>query len=70
MGLASQKQYVSLYLCATVDGGYLAEENADRLGAKVSVGKSCIRFKRLSDIDLEVVAELVRTAADSVPAPT
>ena len=67
VGLASQKQYVSLYLCATVDGGYLAEENADRLGQKVSVGKSCIRFKKLDDIDLDVVAELVRTAADSIP---
>ncbi|MGI8807343.1 MAG: DUF1801 domain-containing protein [Acidimicrobiales bacterium] len=66
VGLASQKQYVSLYLCATVDGGYLAEANADRLG-KVSVGKSCVRFKKLDDLDLEVVAELVRRAADSVP---
>lgn len=62
VGLASQKQYVSLYLNATVDGGYLAEANARRLG-KVSVGKSCVRFKKLDDLDLEVVAELVRTAA-------
>jgi len=35
---------------------------------KVSVGKSCIRFKRLEDLNLEVVAELVRTAAISVHA--
>ena len=67
VGLANQKQYVSLYLCATVDGAYLAESNAGRLG-KVSVGKSCIRFKKLEDLDLDVVAELVRAAADSVPA--
>ena len=64
IGLASQKQYVSLYLNATADGGYLAEANAERLG-KVSVGKSCVRFKRLDDLDLDVVADLVRTAADS-----
>lgn len=63
VGLANQKRYVSLYLCATVDGSYLAEANAQRLG-KVSVGKSCIRFRRLADLDLDVVAELVRTAAD------
>ncbi len=67
IGLANQKQYVSLYLNATVDGAYLAETNAGRLG-KVSVGKSCVRFKKLDDLDLDVVAELVRTAADSVPA--
>jgi hypothetical protein len=66
VGLANQKQYVSLYLCATVDGAYVAETNAERLG-KVSVGKSCVRFKKLEDLDLDVVAELVRTAADSVP---
>jgi hypothetical protein len=65
VGLANQKQYVSLYLCAVVDGAYLAEANADRLG-KVSVGKSCVRFKRLEDIDLDVVAELVRAAADAM----
>ena len=69
VGLANQKQYVSLYLCAAVDGAYLAETNAGRLG-KVSVGKSCVRFKKLEDLDLDVVAELVRTAADSVPEPS
>jgi uncharacterized protein YdhG (YjbR/CyaY superfamily) len=62
VALASQKRHVSLYLNAVVDGAYVAEANADRLG-KVSVGKSCIRFKALDDLDLAVVAELVRTAA-------
>lgn len=63
IGLANQKRYVSVYLCATVDGAYLPEANAHRLG-KVSVGKSCIRFRRLTDLDLDVLAELIRTAAD------
>jgi hypothetical protein len=67
IGLANNKQYVSLYICAADDDGYLAEQNADRLG-KVSVGKSCIRFKRLEDIDLDVVSELCRRAADLVAA--
>lgn len=62
VSLANQKRYVSLYLCATTDDGYLAEANAERLG-NVSVGKSCIRFKKLEDLDLDVLAELVRTAA-------
>lgn len=68
VGLANQKQYVSLYISAVVDGEYLAEANAGRLG-KVSVGKSCIRFKRLDDLNLDVVAELVRQAGDVMVAP-
>ena len=65
IGLTNNKGYVSLYLCAGDEQGYLAESNADRLG-KVSVGKSCIRVKRLEDLDLGVVAELSRRAADLV----
>jgi Domain of unknown function (DU1801) len=62
IGLTNNKAYVSLYFCAADDdGGYLAEKHADRLG-KVSVGKSCVRFKRLEDVDLGVVAELSRRA--------
>jgi hypothetical protein len=67
VGLANNKGYVSLYICAADEGGYLAEQSADRLG-RVDVGKSCIRFKRLEDIDLDVVAELSRRAADLVAA--
>ena len=65
IGLTNNKGYVSLYLCAGDEQGYLAESNADRLG-RVSVGKSCIRVKRLEDVDLGVVAELSRRAADLV----
>lgn len=48
VGLASQKNYVSLYICACDKDGYLAENNQSRLG-KVSVGRSSIRFKALED---------------------
>ena len=67
IGLANNKRYVSLYLCASDEDGYLAEANAERLG-KVSVGRSCIRFKRLEDLNLEVAVELSRRAADLVAA--
>lgn len=40
-GLASQKNYASLYIYACDKDGYLAENNQGRLG-KVSVGRSCI----------------------------
>ena len=60
-GIACQKNYVSVYIAAADKDGYLAENNKHRLG-KVSVGKSCIRIKKLEDVDLAVLAELVQKA--------
>ncbi len=62
IAMANRKDYVSVYVsCITEDGTYLAEANKDRLG-KVSVGKSCIRFKKIEDINLDVLAELCQKA--------
>lgn len=62
ISLANQKNYVSIYVCAVVDGKYLAETFAKELG-KVSVGKSCIRFKKLEDIHLPTLKKLIVLAA-------
>ena len=62
LGLASQKRYISLYVLCANGGRYLAESYAERL-PKASVGKSCVRFARLSDVDPAVLAELVTEAA-------
>ena len=62
IALASQKAYISVYLCATENGEYVSEKHAAEL-PKASVGKSCIRFKRLSDIDLKVLEKLVKQGA-------
>lgn len=62
VALANQKNYVSIYVCSIVDGKYLAEAFKDELG-KVSVGKSCIRFKRLEDVNLPALKQVLRTAA-------
>lgn len=67
IGLTNNKQYVSLYICAADQHGYLAEANAERLG-RVNVGKSCIQFRRLDDLDIDVAGELARRAADLVAA--
>ncbi len=61
VALASQKNYISLYVCSLDNGEYLAEKYADKLG-KVSVGKSCIRFKKLEDLNIETVREVIKTA--------
>ncbi len=62
IALASQKQYISVYVCAVVDGKYIAETHEKELG-KVSVGKSCIRFKTLEDVDLPALKKVLLLAA-------
>lgn len=62
ISMASQKNYVSVYVCAVLDGEYVAEKYKDTLG-KVSVGKSCIRFKKLEDLDLDTFKKVVKLAA-------
>jgi hypothetical protein len=62
VGLAAQKNYLSLYLmCA-----YGSPDHAQRLkdgfkaaGKKLDMGKSCIRFKTADDLPLDVIGELV-----------
>jgi hypothetical protein len=61
ISLAAQKRYLSLYVFAVVDGRYLAEARAERLG-RVSCGKSCIRFSSLDRVDTDELAAVVRDA--------
>ncbi len=64
IALAAQKRHLSLYVCAVVDGGYIAEDRAERLGT-VSCGKSCIRFASLDRVDAAELGTLLRDAAAS-----
>ena len=62
VGLAAQKNYNSLYLMAIY-----SDTDEDRRfraawadgGRKLDMGKSCLRFRTLSDVDLDVVAQTV-----------
>jgi len=67
IALAAQKRHLSLYVCAVVDGEYIAEQRAQRLG-KVSCGKSCIRFTSLDTVDAEELRALVRDAVAATAA--
>ena len=61
IALAAQKRHLSLYVCAVVDGEYIAEQRADRLGT-VSCGRSCIRFTSLDKVDADELSAVVRDA--------
>lgn len=68
--LASQKNYVSLYLMGlyfgctcdheTEDARWFREAWAKAGKKKRDMGKSCVRFKKLDDIALDVIGEAVR----------
>ena len=59
-GLGSQKNYMSLYMMTAYGWPGMAEwlktEFAAR-GKKLNMGKSCIRFKKIEDLPLDVIGE-------------
>lgn len=59
IALASQKNYISVYVCAIDGKEYVAESYKSKL-PKSSIGKSCIRFKKIEDIDLDVLKEIIK----------
>jgi uncharacterized protein YdhG (YjbR/CyaY superfamily) len=62
-GFASQKQYMALYLL-TVYGDPKLEKwfkaAYAKSGKKLDMGKSCLRFKSIEDLPLDVIAETIR----------
>ena len=64
IGVASNKNYISLYVCAGDDQGYIAERYKEAL-PKANIGRGCVRFKRLNDLDQ---AELKKLLKESVKA--
>lgn len=74
--LASQKNYMSLYLmsvycgcgeddAASKHGRWFRDEWA-KTGKKLDMGKACIRFRKVEDLPLELIGEAVKR----VPAKT
>lgn len=61
--LASQKNHMSVYMMSVygegVEEAWLRAQFA-KAGKKLDMGKCCIRFKRLSDLPLNVIGEAVR----------
>lgn len=65
LGLALQKNYISLYVAAVDGDRYLVEEYAGRLG-KAEVGRNMLRFRKADDLDRDSFAELLRRIDDGV----
>src|ERR1700757_5079896 len=62
-GLASQKNYMSLYLMCVYGDTPHSDwfRNAwAKTGKKLDMGKSCIRFKKLDDLALDIIGEAIR----------
>lgn len=68
-GLASQKQYMSVYLMSAYgDKGEYAKlvEGFKKAGNKLDMGACCVRFRKLEDLPLDVIGAAVKR----VPAKT
>ena len=70
VSLASQKNHMSLYLmglyCGCVEGasdnGLVSwfHEAWAKSGKKLNMGKSCVRFRKVDDLPLDVIGEAIR----------
>lgn len=61
-GFSPRKTALTLYLMSGVER---EKELLEKLG-KYKTGKSCLYLKRLSDVDKEVLKELIRTSVEKV----
>jgi hypothetical protein len=62
-GMASQKNHMSVYLMSiygdTGEAEWFRKEWA-KTGKRLDMGKSCIRFKKIEDLALDVIGEAIR----------
>ena len=69
LALASQKQYMAVYLMCAYMNSPLQKKLAagfKAAGKKLDMGKACVRFRKLEDLALDVIGEI----AGAVPMKT
>jgi uncharacterized protein YdhG (YjbR/CyaY superfamily) len=60
ISIASNKNYISLYLMGIYGEGEAEFKRAyKKTGKKLDMGKSCVRFTKLEDLPLELIAQTV-----------
>ena len=66
LALASQKQHMAVYLMFAYMGGASSEawirEAYAKAGRRIDMGKCCLRFRSLKDLDLGILSEAIRRA--------
>jgi hypothetical protein len=68
-GLSAQKHYNALYLMRVYGDPAQAaalKEGFRKLGKKLDMGKSCVRFKTIDDLPLDVIAEIIKSTPPSM----
>jgi hypothetical protein len=66
IGLAAQKRYYALYLMTVYQDSEQARklgEAFESAGKSMDLGKSCLRFRRLEDISLDAIADLIASTS-------
>lgn len=60
-GLAAQKSHYSLYLMTSYSGDQeqVLRDGFAKAGKKLDLGKSCLRFKKLDDLPLDVIGKVI-----------
>ena len=61
ISLANQKNYISIYVCTVIEDKAAAEKYKKELGT-LSKGVSCIRFKKIEEINLETLKTVLKIA--------
>lgn len=59
IGLSANTSGISVYILGIDDKTYLAKTFGDKIG-KASLSAYCIKFKKLKDINLEILKEAIR----------
>ena len=59
IGLSANTSGISVYILGIKDKNYLFKTFGEKLG-KATVTGYCIRFKKLKDIDLDILADAIR----------
>ena len=60
--LAAQKNHYALYLMCVYGSGKQADELREgfrKAGKKLDMGKSCVRFRKLDDLPLDVIGRVI-----------
>ena len=62
IGVASNANYISLCICACDEKGYIPERYRKAL-PKAKIGRACVRFKRLGDLEQAALKKMIREGA-------